>query len=92
MRAYSLMANRIRWKLQTSFPVCIMHESQVAAINYNDTYVYGVSECVPSEEKEEITFPQFTVQVEFPSPVKMYRSPGIGGHSLRAPPAMILGC
>ncbi len=73
-------------------PVCIMHESQVAAINYNDTYVYGVSECVLSEEKEEITFPQFTVQVEFPSPVKMYCSPGIGGHSLRAPPAMILGC
>ncbi len=73
-------------------PVCVMHESQISAINYNDTYIYEVSECVLSEEKEKLTFHVFIPLTEFPEIVKTYRSPEIDGHSLRAPPAMILDC
>lgn len=73
-------------------PVCVMHESQVTAINLNDTYIYEVSECVFPEEKEDFTFQVFIPLVGFPDTVIGYRSPEIDGHSLRAPPAVILAC
>lgn len=73
-------------------PVCIMHEPQEATINATDTYVYGVTEYIASEEKEEFTFPTFITLVEFLDVTEIYYSPGISDNSLRAPPAMILGC
>lgn len=73
-------------------PVCIMHESQVTAINYSDTYVYGVLEYIPAEEKEKLTFHECTLPVELQEIPKIYCSPGLNGHSLRAPPVMVLGC
>lgn len=79
-------------EMKDFLPVYVMHEPQTTAINYSDTYVYEASECVFSEEKEEFTSYLFIPLAEFPNTTKVYRSPEIDGHSLRAPPAMILDC
>lgn len=73
-------------------PVCVMHESQATFINLSDTYIYEVCECILPEEKEEFTFQAFIPLVGFPDTVLGYRSPEIDGHSLRAPPTVVLTC
>lgn len=72
--------------------IYIIHQPKVAEVNLRDTYLYHTTEQKCKEKKSEKKIYSPVLSIQYPEITIVCHSINIEGKSLRAPPALILGC